>query len=920
MKRMWEQKAALGMIWCLIFSTIPIWPAAPNSDGGKSRWGLTAYASSSNADRENAPQTEQDEEETYTDASPSNGEELINDTNELMPLGLITDSFGTTAVVGSGNDSDYLTIADVLADLGSGTGVLTIDLQGDTADLDTVVFPRDKGIDKIIIQGEDDYQIGADSPVSVIANGIPMIFEAGHVQNLAGGGWNTSVPSSDLTIRGGKFSECSGGAWVTESGVTARVDGTAKLTIEDAELTDSCFNQIYCGSHMETNSRDADISIKATELSIINSTLDLDMISGGSYISNQGINAALGKSEILVRNSSIVLGDGLCGSHLINGVRDRHQNGTCKSINIEVYDSTIEGDILGACNATAEADIDMGSIRIYAKNSNIASIQAGGVYEGCFNFSIDSIDVILDSCTVNSTHWFTEEYSIIGAGCYVGEEMTDPEDDLHVNIGTIRYTFLNSVLDESADEGVEGLLFLPEGYIDMGAKASVGKIILNLNAETDLIFDSGTLDELALSPPEGYRFSSASIDETEIKRDEMDTALLTDLKGGTEIKTTIEDVLLKDQPPLIIEMPADSRVRKTLGEPDFTPTINGGADALQTHFTSSNPSVAEIDESGKITLKKAGKTTITAYKQSIEYRLVSDSFELTVEEPAASLIPDQAPDETGFVLVAKKVTPDIQETIDQELEKHPQFDENTILIPMEIKLIDVATGDEVQGKGSTFTIAYPDEDMRTNPDNYEISILHIPSSGQPYFVPFEMTGQGLRITVPNFSPFIMGYKYIEKTTDKGDDDKGDDNKGDEGDPEPEPPQQQDPISSSNDSSGNGEPGGRWILDSNGWWYSYGNNTYPSSQWAGLPYGTSYNWYYFNSAGYMADGWLTLNGSRYFLHDQSDGRRGYMYTGWHQILGKWYYFGNEEGRPKGALLTNTITPDGYRVDENGVWIP
>ncbi|WP_215698787.1 Ig-like domain-containing protein [Clostridium sp. MCC353] len=925
MKKIWKQKAALVMIWCLIFSTIPMLPPAQSSEGGKSSWGLTAYASSSNADRADDIQEDErdgnekeNENSFYEDASPSNGEELINDMYERMPLGLLSDGSGVTAVVGSGNDGDYASIADVIEALGSDTGVLTIDLQGDTADSETVVFPKDKGIHKIIIQGEEDYQIGADSPVSVVANGIPMVFEAGHVRNLAGGGWNTSVPSTDLTIRGGKFSECSGGAWVTEPGVTARVDGTSKLTIEDAELTDPCFNQIYCGAHLDNYSKDSDVSIKATELSIINSTLDLDMIAGGSYISYSGVNAALGSSEILVRNSHIVLGDGLCGSHLINGVRDRHQNGTCKSINIEVYDSTIEGDILGASDATAEANIDTGNIRIYAKNSNIASIQAGGVYQGSFNFNIDSIDVTLDSCTVNGTHWFTEEFSIIGAGCYVGEERTNPEDDLHINIGTIQYTFINSVLDETADEGIEGLLFLPEGYIDFGASASIGKIILNLNSETALIFDSGTLDELALAPPEGYRFTSAAIDGTEIERDEMDTAVITGLEGGKEITASLEEVLLKDQPPLVIETPSENRVKKTLGEPEFTPDVTGGEEALKIHYTSSNPSVAEIDESGKITLKKAGKTTITAYKQSIEYRLASDSFELTVEEPAASLIPELAPDETGYILVAKKVTPDILETIDEELEKHPQFDEHTTILPMEIKLIDVSTGEEAEGKGSTFTIEYPVEDMRTNPDRYEISILHIPSSGQPYFVPFEMTEQGIKMTVENFSPFVLGYKYTEKIT--GDED---DEKGDEPDPKSDVPEQKDPVAGSEDTSGGSAsegPEGRWISDPNGWWYSYGNGTYPSSQWAYLPYQSSYDWYYFNSSGYMADGWLAVNGNKYFLHDRSDGRRGSMYTGWHQILGKWYYFSGEEGRTKGALLTDTLTPDGFRVDENGVWIP
>lgn len=42
--------------------------------------------------------------------------------------------------------------------------------------------------------------------------------------------------------------------------------------------------------------------------------------------------------------------------------------------------------------------------------------------------------------------------------------------------------------------------------------------------------------------------------------------------------------------------------------------------------------------------------------------------------------------------------------------------------------------------------------------------------------------------------------------------------------------------------------------------------------------------------------------------------GYMITGWKEINGNWYCF-NE----KGEMLSNTITPDGYHVDENGVYI-
>ena len=41
--------------------------------------------------------------------------------------------------------------------------------------------------------------------------------------------------------------------------------------------------------------------------------------------------------------------------------------------------------------------------------------------------------------------------------------------------------------------------------------------------------------------------------------------------------------------------------------------------------------------------------------------------------------------------------------------------------------------------------------------------------------------------------------------------------------------------------------------------------------------------------------------------------------WVAVDGKWYYCDPREGGTQGAMLTNTTTPDGYRVDANGVWI-
>ena len=72
----------------------------------------------------------------------------------------------------------------------------------------------------------------------------------------------------------------------------------------------------------------------------------------------------------------------------------------------------------------------------------------------------------------------------------------------------------------------------------------------------------------------------------------------------------------------------------------------------------------------------------------------------------------------------------------------------------------------------------------------------------------------------------------------------------------------------------------WQSDATGWWYSKDDGSYFKNEW--LQDG---GWFYFNDAGYMVT---------------------------NQWVGD-YYLGST-----GSMLTNTITPDGYRVDYNGVW--
>ena len=59
---------------------------------------------------------------------------------------------------------------------------------------------------------------------------------------------------------------------------------------------------------------------------------------------------------------------------------------------------------------------------------------------------------------------------------------------------------------------------------------------------------------------------------------------------------------------------------------------------------------------------------------------------------------------------------------------------------------------------------------------------------------------------------------------------------------------------------------------------------------------------------MLVGLHKVNGDHYYF-DES----GAMQTGWKQFDGNWYYF-----QANGSLLKNATTPDGYKVNEEGIW--
>jgi len=71
-------------------------------------------------------------------------------------------------------------------------------------------------------------------------------------------------------------------------------------------------------------------------------------------------------------------------------------------------------------------------------------------------------------------------------------------------------------------------------------------------------------------------------------------------------------------------------------------------------------------------------------------------------------------------------------------------------------------------------------------------------------------------------------------------------------------------------------------------------------------------YWFDSDGNMAKGWRQdTSGSWYFMEEDTGTMNA---SAWLKYNGLWYYFGSD-----GKMLTNTITPDGYVLNSDGVWV-
>lgn len=113
--------------------------------------------------------------------------------------------------------------------------------------------------------------------------------------------------------------------------------------------------------------------------------------------------------------------------------------------------------------------------------------------------------------------------------------------------------------------------------------------------------------------------------------------------------------------------------------------------------------------------------------------------------------------------------------------------------------------------------------------------------------------------------------------------------------------------------------GIWKNTNGSWSFTDESGEPAVSRWIYTLNRDSYEWFYFDENGIMAEGWITLNGLTFYLNPVSNGKRGIMMTGWQQIDGKWYYFSNVSDGTRGRMLVNAKTPDGYFVGKDGAWV-
>ena len=115
-----------------------------------------------------------------------------------------------------------------------------------------------------------------------------------------------------------------------------------------------------------------------------------------------------------------------------------------------------------------------------------------------------------------------------------------------------------------------------------------------------------------------------------------------------------------------------------------------------------------------------------------------------------------------------------------------------------------------------------------------------------------------------------------------------------------------PSSPAGGPGANARDANKWIQNGQIWQFVKADGTYARNESMMI----NNEIYHFNNDSQMVTGWNQIDGIWYFFRNSG----GLAKTRWVETNGMWYYVDDN-----GSLFTGGTTPDGFLVDENGVWV-
>ncbi len=742
-------------------------------------------------------------------------------------------------------------------DIRQADGKITLCLTGDTADGPEVIVPSDKGIQQLTITGENemDYRIGASKDGSTV--------------------FANGVP---LVYEHGSINCLYGG------GRNVQVPNT-RLTITEGKflnVPDALDGVIVGGSLADVDG--VDVSIPGTcRITIESSGLEVSNIYCGSVVNAARAKALIGKTSLLVKDSELttcmISGGSFAWSRADHSVLDAGETHiTLENSHLQVgymdFTFSIFGGHIGN-NKVEGIRLNCDSTNITVKDSAIdVNVWGGGeIFGGNYHQSKTGNDVV----TLGRSMIRLENSKVNGvfAGGYY-------DDKCFAETGSTNIYASNCQLGDSSAVDIPilcgGDIYLSD--TDYGKMPVIGSTSITLN---------GTIEENASVYAEGVcqigkTMSSLYPGKASLYLDDQARQQVDNLDLDSKW-TDVNVVFQSGKTAKITAYDSYEDLLERIHQASVVDEVKPSTGSMESKVESGNVNTPVPPQNSPISTEtvaqmkdKVVEDTINALKQKAESQTVPDLANALQQVPGAM--------EGDQVSTGLKV-----DLLHMEL-RPMQIGTEWGIVPQKLVLdvtpyvkIDRAGADEItqpvenshlSGQSIEFQIGVPDSVSALA----AIVVHHAESGDETQQVNIQQDEQGkfIRIHVSSFSEFEITFVYGEEPAPEP--------------PQPEVPGQHESVVRSED--GEAVTEGQWIKDEKGWWYRYANGTWPSNQWAYLYYGNSYAWYFFGEDGYMREGWICWENQWYYLNTVSDGTRG-------------------------AMLTNTVTPDGCRVGADGVWV-